>query len=185
MSARNIYYVYEYLRKDSTPYYVGKGKNARWRGKHSVAVPPKERVRFVATELTEEQAFDLEKQLILEYGRKDLGTGILRNMTTGGEGQSPGPELRKRLSDIKKGKVPWNKGVTGWKCKVNTGARSIAKSGSNHPMFGQTHTEEARQMISQGIKDNWERLVLTCPHCGKQGKQNMTRWHFDNCKYQV
>jgi hypothetical protein len=22
----------------------------------------------------------------------------------------------------------------------------------------------------------------TCPHCGKFGKVNMTRWHFDNCK---
>ena len=59
------YYVYEYLREDGTPYYVGKGKNARWRGKHSVAVPPKERVRFVQENMLEQYAFNLEEALIL------------------------------------------------------------------------------------------------------------------------
>lgn len=179
----NIYYVYEYLREDLTPYYVGKGKNGRWRGKHCVAVPPKDRVRFVATNLSEQEAFDLEKELIAKYGRKDLGTGPLRNLTDGGEGQSPGPVVRKKLSKANKGKTPWNKGVTGWKCKVDTGARSAAKSGKNHHQYGKARSDEERQKISEGIKAGWSRPTLTCPHCGKQGKVGMTRWHFDNCKH--
>jgi len=180
MSAQNIYYVYEYLREDLTPYYVGKGKNSRWRGKHSVAVPPKERVRFVATKLTEAEAFALEEKLILEYGRKDLGTGILRNMTSGGEGATPGPELRKRLSEIKKGKVPWNKGKT-MSYKKN---RKWDRQGEKHPLYGKSHTEEARRKISEGIKEGWDRPTQICPHCGKEGRGGtMTRWHFDNCKH--
>lgn len=183
MSAQNIYYVYEYLREDLTPYYVGKGKGDRWQGRHNVAVPPRDRVRFVATDLTEKEAFALEKQLISAYGRKDLGTGPLRNITSGGEGATPGPELRKRLSDIKKGKTPWNKGVTGWKCKNDTGARSLAKRGANHPQYGKPRSDEEKRKISEGIKSKWDRPILTCPHCNKQGKVGMTRWHFNNCRY--
>ena len=183
----NIYYVYEYLREDDTPYYVGKGKNGRWRQKHSIAVPPKERVRFVAKDLTEKEAFDLEKQLILEHGRKDLGTGPLRNMTTGGEGATPSPELRKAQSEwmkeYRKTVDPWNKGKKGWKCSPEGFEnRSRSKAGENHPYYGKKRTDEERANISKGIKDSWQREVLTCPHCGKRGTQNMTRWHFDNCK---
>jgi hypothetical protein len=175
------YYVYEYLREDGTPYYVGKGKNARWRGKHSVAVPPKERVRFVQENMLEQYAFNLEEALILKYGRKDLGTGILRNLTSGGEGQSPGPALRKAASERMKGKTPWNKGKS-YKLK---GPREWDRQGEKHHMHGKNHTDEARQKISEGIKANWDRPVQTCPHCGKQGKVGMTRWHFDNCKHNV
>lgn len=38
--------------------------------------------------LSEAEAFQHEKYLIAVLGRKDLGTGILRNMTNGGEGSS-------------------------------------------------------------------------------------------------
>jgi uncharacterized protein (UPF0248 family) len=35
---------------------------------------------------TDDSAFLMEKELIVKYGRKDLGTGILCNLTEGGEG---------------------------------------------------------------------------------------------------
>ena len=172
------YYVYEYLREDGTPYYVGKGKGARWRKTHNVYVPPKERVKFVQENMLEQDAFDLEIELIAKYGRKDLGTGILRNQTVGGEGGTPGPEVRAKLSAIKKGKKPNNYGKTVSYKKD----RKWDRQGEKHHMYGKTHTDEARERIAEGIKAGWSRPIQTCPHCGKQGKVGMTRWHFDNCK---
>ena len=180
----NIYYVYEYLREDLTPYYVGKGQRGRWRQAHTVAVPTRDRVRFVAKELTELQAFALEEELILEYGRKDLGTGILRNLTSGGEGATPGPEVRAKLSAAKKGKRPNNYGKT-YSLKE---PRKWDRQGENHHMFGKEHTDEAREKIREASREMHRQKRLTesytCPHCGHNSyaKGPMTRWHFDNCK---
>jgi len=85
-----IFYTYAYLRKDGTPYYVGRGKGKRAFGlDHRVKVPPKERILFLKRDLTFAESVEHEVYMIAVLGRKDLGTGILRNMTDGGEG-APG-----------------------------------------------------------------------------------------------
>ena len=85
------YYTYAYLREDKTPYYIGKGIGNRiYKRRKTDIKPPKDKSRiiFLKQNLTEEEAFRHEKYMISVFGRIDLGTGILRNRTDGGEGTS-------------------------------------------------------------------------------------------------
>lgn len=99
---KNPYYVYLYLREDKTPYYVGKGKGNRVYSKNRrLQPPPKDRI-LILDNLTEEEAFRKEINLIKRYGRKDNGTGILANLTDGGEGSSGYTWTEEQIHDKKK-----------------------------------------------------------------------------------
>jgi len=86
--------------------------------------------------------------------------------------------------------------------------QSVASSGENNAMFGlkgkahpKTGFQESkttRDRKSKALKDrpkteehknnitkSWitrKKNIKTCPHCGFEGCNNMTRYHFDNCK---
>ena len=111
-------FVYCYLRsKDSktgamgTPYYVGIASHWRRptaRHRHSAPVPKDHRfIRILRQGLTWEEVCKWEQRYIAHYGRKDKKTGILLNMTDGGEG-SPGlivsEETRRKRSKAQRGR---------------------------------------------------------------------------------
>jgi hypothetical protein len=91
-----------YVDEDNMPFYVGKGCGGRYRdmsgrkhNKHLYNKITQQRrlkghvvnfTKFISTNLSEQQALDLEIKLIKEYGRLDIGTGILLNATEGGDG---------------------------------------------------------------------------------------------------
>jgi hypothetical protein len=101
------YYTYAYLREDRTPYYIGKGKGKRIYSKNRRINPPRDnsRIIFLKQNLTEEEAFKHEIYMIAVFGRKDLGTGILYNMTDGGDGTSNRGTPEQRSEIIRKGKA--------------------------------------------------------------------------------
>ena len=90
----NEYYTYAYLREDKSPYYIGMGKGIRIHKQHKRGVqdmrPPLHRRIFLKVNLTREDAIKHEIYMISILGRKDTNTGILRNLTDGGEGATGG-----------------------------------------------------------------------------------------------
>jgi len=150
------YYVYAYLRDDQTPYYIGKGINRRAYNAHKrtngTDMLPKDisRIKILHENLSEKQAFDLEKELIREYGRKDLGTGILRNLTEGGEGDSGykhTEESKLAMSKARRGKPSGRKGLPS-------------------PMKGVARTQETKDKIASALKGG----KLTPEHKAKLSK---------------
>ncbi len=135
-----IYYTYAYLREDGTPYYIGRGKGGRaFDATHRIKVPPKDRVLFLKQNLTYEEASEHEIYMIAVLGRKDLGTGILRNLTDGGEGR-PGPKPKKEAEKI-------SKSLTG---KVMPGEvkQKISKTKTGVPIHSDEHKESLRKRFA-------------------------------------
>lgn len=143
----NQFYVYLYLRtNDRTPYYVGKGQGYRAHSRkgHSVVVPIDARRILVKECASENEAFEMERYLISLYGRRDIGTGILRNMTNGGEGPSGvivSEQKRTQLRIAQTGK----KATMCARRKMSEAQKKMQTKG----MLGKIHSINTRQKMSE------------------------------------
>jgi hypothetical protein len=80
------YYTYAYFDENNIPYYIGKGKgNRAWDKNHSVKIPTNDKIIFLKKNISEEEAYRHEIYMIYVLGRKNKGTGILKNKTDGGD----------------------------------------------------------------------------------------------------
>jgi hypothetical protein len=154
----NKFYVYMYLRsnhskygKAESPYYVGKGCEKRAFDKNRHSRPPEDhsRIIFVAENMTEPDAFQLEMLLVFFYGRIDKGTGLLRNLTDGGEGQTG----RIQSEEEKRVKSEW------MKAHPNRGNEVCPKWPKGKPRSPETlEKQKAYWAIEENRKVHGERL---------------------------
>ncbi len=158
------YYVYAYVRKkDSktakagTPYYIGKGSNDRaWRRRpcDKVRAPEKNQIIILEKNLTSVGAFALERRYIEWYGRKDNKTGILINLTDGGEGvdgYKHNEERRKKISLTSKGRPSANKGK-------KQSPELLARLSAIRK--GKKHSEKTKETTRQITKEKWQQKVF-------------------------
>ena len=143
--------VYEYRLPESEgghTYYVGQGNYRRpyrshpYRGhKENPCIKPtdKNQIVIIKKNLTEQEAKDLEIELIAKHGRLDLGEGYLLNKTDGGEGVNGyifSEENKRKLSEALKGKTRSEE----TKIKISEAHK------------GKTHSEEAKRKVSEARK---------------------------------
>lgn len=173
-----------YLWKDQ-PFYFGKGKGSRvyshrkeakrlWENPDSnnsnsirnyiihklwnLNSDFKEEILF--ENLTEQKALELEIAMIAKYGRIDMGTGCLSNMTDGGENGNYSEEWKLGISKTQKERYSL---MTEEERKIRFGHNRgkqvhteeyklwlhINRSGKNHPSYGKNHTQETKDKISK------------------------------------
>ena len=180
------FYTYLWLREDGTPYYVGKGSYSRAFRKGC----PLEEYVIVQEWPNEYASFAAEKFLIAYYGRKDKGTGILRNLTDGGEGCSGMvmPEsARRAVSESLKG----NQNLLGYKHTAES-LTKISESAKLHPLpkgtrtrpIGYKHSEETKQKIVNSNRKTWREKIIVLkdyPH-GTYLKYKSRKCRCKECK---
>jgi hypothetical protein len=162
----NRFYVYAHLRKDGTPFYIGKGKDKRitdktsrskwWWGIVKKDYPTENfptHIKFQEN-LTEEQSLQLEMQYIQFFGRKNIHeNGILINNTDGGEGTAGAilsEETRVKMSNSRKGK----KNPMWGKSRPDSVKLAVSKANKGRSCIwkGKTRSLESRKKmaLSQG-----------------------------------
>jgi hypothetical protein len=170
----NGFYTYLWLREDGTPYYVGKGRGKR---AFRCGAPPAERV-IIQYHPSERDALVAEVFFIAYYGRKDLGTGCLRNYTDGGGGVSGwicSAEARAKMSASKMNHATSDE----TRAKLSASRRGKVASDETRAKMsasrrGKVASDETREKMSASKMNHAEsdetRAKISANHVGMKGK---------------
>jgi hypothetical protein len=180
------YYTYAYLREDKTPYYIGKGKGDTINSKKRSIKPPKDKSRiiYLKQNLTEAEAFKHEIYMIDVFGRIDLGTGILHNMTNGGDGVSGAiisDETKRKLSEAHKGKTHSEE----TRRKISEAKKGKTHSEETKRKIGEAHknpSEETRRKIGEASKGRNKDRIVSEETRRKMSESGKGRTHSEDSK---
>lgn len=200
--ASNNCYVYVYYDENDKPVYIGKGTGDRlmdrvryvnrgklgthfrnWLAKYIDGYGCIPTIKKIVEGITSSEALAVERNLIHQYGRRDINTGILLNHTSGGDGGTgrivSDSERRWRIEFSKtlwteERKKAWSESLKGHvtsdetKQKISDALigrplseetkRKIGESqiGRDSPMLGKTHSMESKLKISEQSKRIWQ-----------------------------
>lgn len=172
-------YLYRHIRLDKNePFYIGIGNDINYNRAYNkkrrsfswkdIAYHNIYEVEILLDNLTWEEACEKEKEFIKLYGRRDLKTGILVNMTDGGEGaygalRSNKTKLKISLSQKGKSKLTSKKG----KEHKSFGTKRPNSFGLNMSKLkkGKSNLKNRKpkpEGFSEQIKNNKERHIKIC-----------------------
>lgn len=157
----NKYYIYIHINlQTGEPFYIGKGKDNRYKSKSGRSKFWKNIVNkydydimFLEENLTEDESFEREVYWIKRIGRKDLGLGPLVNFTDGGEGRSGymcSDETKQKLREKNLGKIQ-PRDVVNKIALANTGKKRTQehKDKMSEMFKGKTHSDEYKENCRQ------------------------------------
>jgi len=150
--------VYRHIRLDTgEPFYIGIGKllsrayqnrnrTKRW---HNIVNKYNYEVEILFDDLTYEKACEKEKEFIKLYGRKDINTGILVNLTDGGDtstGYKATTETKLKIGKLSKGRIKSPESIKKWRETMEANNRfsvsEEAKEKIRKTLTGIKHTKE-------------------------------------------
>lgn len=159
-------YVYRHIRLDTNKvFYIGigktpyrlkskQGRNDLW---HRIADKAGFRAEIIKDNLSWEAAAALEIKLIKQYGRINNKTGVLANMTDGGDGNlglRHSKEALEKIAAASRGRIGYWKGK---KVPKEILDKIKRKTGPNIKLRGKTHSDESKKRMSLshiGIRRN-------------------------------
>ena len=186
MSKSNNFYVYIYLNplKQYEPFYVGKGSKIRaynhlkenlYNRHFNFTIKKIQRetnnnpiIIIYEKNLSENEAFNIEKELIKIIGRRDLKTGSLCNLTEGGDGSSGRihtEKTKRKMSEKKKG----------WKPSLEwINKKKEKQTGKTNSFYGKHHTEETITKLKsyKRTDETKEKIKIARAKQNMKGKAN-------------
>jgi hypothetical protein len=164
-----MYFLYRHIRLDTNqPFYIGVGKKPKtyrsYRAEYQRAFIKDKRniywkrivekagykVEILFEADSSEEIFQKEKEFIALYGRSDLKTGILCNLTDGGDGVFNYKFSEKEIERRRQYALGENNSFRGKKHSEQTKSYlSQLHSGENHPQYGKKRSEETKRKISE------------------------------------